>query len=40
MLDAGSSELVVRKPGGEVAGYLTFELVSRLLAQDERESVG
>jgi osmoprotectant transport system ATP-binding protein len=35
MLTAGSPDLVVRGENGEVAGYMTFEVVSRLLADRE-----
>jgi osmoprotectant transport system ATP-binding protein len=40
MLTEGSSGVVVRASGGEVKGYLTFEVVSRLLApESENEAL-
>ncbi len=37
MLTAGTSDLVVRGADGELTGYLTFDVVSRLLSTQEDE---
>jgi osmoprotectant transport system ATP-binding protein len=39
MLTAGSSDLTVRGADGHVEGYVTFDLVSRLLSESEQEHV-
>jgi osmoprotectant transport system ATP-binding protein len=39
MLTDGSADIAVRGPDGELKGYLTFEIVSRLLSQDVQEQV-
>ena len=39
MLTAGSPDVVVRGADGHVHGYLTFERVSQLLSQQEREPI-